>query len=64
MVETHLAEVRLARQVMSDPAAPQQARDDATGRYVRAADALIDDLEVLRTDGVLRAIADFLGGRA
>ena len=58
-----LIEAQAAKAVMADPSVPRAARDSATARYVRAADALVAELSVLRQDGTLAAIADFLKSR-
>jgi len=50
----------LQRETMTSRSAGDAARDEATDRYVRAVDAMIDVLADLRGSGALASIQNFL----
>ncbi len=58
-----LRAAQVAQDQMKNPAASQQARDDATIRYCRAADQIISDLGILSERQVLGRITLFLAKR-
>jgi hypothetical protein len=65
-VVASLVEAQVAGAVMRHPKTPSVARDQATDRYVRAVDAIVADLGLLREQLVLTRITALLarGGRS
>jgi hypothetical protein len=64
MAVCHLRGALLAREGMSDPAASQDVRDQATDRYCRAVDSLVEHLNRLSEGRVLGRITDLLAEEA
>lgn len=62
MMILHLRAAQLAREGMTDREASQAVRDEATDRYCRAVDQMIDCLGTLSDAKVLGEISDFLRG--
>ncbi len=50
----------IARDIMTSPPVGDAVRDDATDRYVKAVDAMVEVLAELRRTGDLAALQNFL----
>lgn len=64
MAVCHLRGAVLAREAMADPEATQAVRDQATDRYCRAVDSLVEHLDRLSEGRVLGKITDLLAEEA
>lgn len=58
-----VTEAIAADHLMSDPAQPGEARDQATDAYVSAVDSILAELKALRATGDLAAVINFLNRR-
>lgn len=62
-IANHLADAQVASRIMLNEELPAQVRARATRGYVRAADALVEELGALRSVGAFAAIQTFLDER-